>query len=133
MADYFYILRYRQMQFVGKGDPDHYSYKEVAKSTDRQFINSIIEKYRLKMVNPKEYIDDGYEYDLISSDKGRQTYKGKYSEFVYQPDEEGNPPEDKFGWEFLEYCDENIGCEYYEEPYESEYDDDEDEESAEEE
>ena len=61
MADYFYILRYRQMQFVGKGDPDHYSYKEVAKSTDRQFINSIIEKYRLKMVNPKEFIDDGYE------------------------------------------------------------------------
>lgn len=61
MADYFYILRYRQMRFVGKGDPDHYEYKEVAKSVDRQFINSIIEKYRLKMVNPKEYIDDGYE------------------------------------------------------------------------
>ena len=61
MADYFYILRYRQMRFVGKGDPDHYEYKEVAKSTDRQFINSIIEKYRLKMVNPKEFIDDGYE------------------------------------------------------------------------
>ena len=61
MADYFYILRYRQMQFVGKGDPDHYSYKEVAKSTDRQFINSLIEKYRLKMINPKEFIDDGYE------------------------------------------------------------------------
>lgn len=61
MADYFYILRYRQMHFVGKGDPDHYEYAEVAKSTDRQFINSIIEKYRLKMVNPKEFIDDGYE------------------------------------------------------------------------
>lgn len=82
---------------------------------------------------PKLLTNDEYEYDLISSDKGRQTYKGKYSDFVYQPDEEGNPPEDKFGWSFLEYCDENIGCEYYEEPYESEYDEDEDEESAEEE
>lgn len=61
MADYFYILRYRAMRFVGKGDPDHYEYTEVAKSTDRQLIDSIIEKYRLKMVNPKEYIDDGYE------------------------------------------------------------------------
>ena len=46
-------------------------------------------------------------------------------------DEESNPPEDKFGWTFLEYCDENIGCEYYEEPYESEYDEDEDEDVAE--
>jgi len=77
---------------------------------------------------PKLLTDDEYEYDLISSDKGRETYKKKYSEFVYQPDEEGNPPEDKFGWPFLEYCDENIGCEYYEEPYESDYDDEEDEE-----
>ena len=41
---------------------------------------------------PKLLTDDEYEYDLISSDKGRETYKGKYSEFVYQPDEEGNPP-----------------------------------------
>lgn len=61
MADYLYILRYRQMRFAGKGDPDHYEYKEVAKSIDRRFINSIIEKYRLKTVNHKEYIDDGYE------------------------------------------------------------------------
>ena len=44
------------MQFAGKGDPDHYKYTEVAKSTDRRFINSIIEKYRLKAVNSKEFI-----------------------------------------------------------------------------
>jgi hypothetical protein len=61
MVNYFYVLRYREMQFVGKGDPDHYYYKEVAKSTDKQLINSIIEKYKLKMVNPDECIDDGYE------------------------------------------------------------------------
>lgn len=56
MADYLYILRYRQIRFAGKGDPDHYEYTEVAKSTDRRFINSIIEKYRLKAVNSKEFI-----------------------------------------------------------------------------
>ena len=80
---------------------------------------------------PKLLTDDEYEYDIISSVEGRKTYKGKYSDFVYKPDEEGNPPEDRFGWKFLEYSEENIGCEYYEEPYESEYDEDEDEDGTE--
>jgi hypothetical protein len=55
-----YILKYREMHFVGKGDPDHYDYVTVAKSTDKQFINSLIEKYNLKMANLDEFIDDGY-------------------------------------------------------------------------
>jgi hypothetical protein len=80
---------------------------------------------------PKLLTDEEYEYTLISSVNGPETYKKKYSEFVYQPDEDGNPPEDGFCWPFLEYCDENIGCEYYEEPYESDFYDDEEEEDKE--
>lgn len=33
-----YILKYREMHFVGKGDPDHYDYVTVAKSTDKQLL-----------------------------------------------------------------------------------------------
>ena len=92
-----------------------------------QEIDEYYEQYNLDILEKYGYApddDDEYEYDLISSVEGRKTYKGKYSDFVYQPDEEGNPPEDRFGWTFLEYSEENIGCEYYEEPYESEYDED---------
>ncbi len=82
---------------------------------------------------PREWVEQNcpelltgaeYEYKLCSSVDGVKTYKGKYSDFVYEPDENGNPPEDKFGWSFLEYCPENIGCTYYEE--EPEEDEEED-------
>lgn len=75
---------------------------------------------------PKLLTDDEYEYDIIEGVEGRKSHKGKYSEFVYQPDEEGNPPEDGFGWSFLEYCPENIGCTYYDD-LELESNEDEDE------
>lgn len=77
---------------------------------------------------PELLTDDEYSYDLISSINGRETYKKKFSDFVYHPNEDGDV-EDKFGWPFLEYCEENIGVHYYEDPNEYCDEDEEDEES----
>lgn len=61
MADKFFILRFREMQYTGKGDPIQYDYIEVARSPDIEFLNSLVEKYRLNVVDPGTYISDGYE------------------------------------------------------------------------
>lgn len=75
---------------------------------------------------PELLTDEEYSYDIISSIDGRKTYKKKYSDFVFHPDEDGFV-EDKFGWPFKEYCEENIGCTYYEDPaYADEGEDDDD-------
>lgn len=81
---------------------------------------------------PELLTDDEYSYDLISSVNGRETYKKKFSDFVFHPNEDGDV-EDKYGWPFLEYCEENIGVHYYEDPNEycDEDEEDEDEEDAE--
>lgn len=78
-------------------------------------------------VCPELLTNKEYEYKLGSSVDGIKTYKGKYSDFVFQPDEFGNPPEDKFGWSFLEYSPENIGCTYYDDLESEDESEDEDE------
>ena len=52
-------------------------------------------------------------------------HKKKYSDFVYEPEEDGFPPEngDRFGIPFREYNEENFGTEYYEQDWD--YDDEE--------
>ena len=66
---------------------------------------------------PELLTDEEYTYDLISN-KGRETYRKKFSDFVFKPDEDGFV-EDSFGWPFLEYCEENIGIQYYKDPSEA--------------
>lgn len=56
-----YRLRYREMQFTGKGDPVEYQYYEVAKSLNREVIDELVAKYNLHLVDPEAYIEDGYE------------------------------------------------------------------------
>ena len=57
----FFILRYREMQFVGKGDPDHFNYHEVCRTPVRQFIDDLVRKYHLRLVTPGDCYGDGYE------------------------------------------------------------------------
>ena len=79
---------------------------------------------------PELLTDDEYTYGIMSHSKDgekRTDYTKKYSDFVFKPEEDGSAPEDDWGWPFLEYCEENFGCQwYYEEP--DYYDDDEDNE-----
>lgn len=56
-----YRLRYREMQFTGKGDPAGYQYHEAAKSLNREVIDELVAKYNLHLVDPEAYIEDGYE------------------------------------------------------------------------
>lgn len=91
---------------------------------------------------PKEWVmencpellsGDEFEYQVQRyGSKGNEilTYKKKFSDFVYKPDEYGDV-EDSFGWPFLEYCEENIGIQHYEDPSESCDDDEEDNEETE--
>lgn len=76
---------------------------------------------------PKLLSDDTYTYVIRSVDRDGQhdtTYTKQYSDFVYSPDEEGYV-EDRFGWSFLEYCNENFGSHFVE--YDYDYFDDEEE------
>ena len=74
-----------------------------------------------------------YTYTTIINDKEVE-HKGRYSKFVYSPDYGPDCDEfeceDRFGWPFLEYKEENIGVHWYEEEPESEEDEPEDEETA---
>ena len=49
------------MQYEGKGDPSFYSYMPVAKSIDKNYIDSIVKKYNIRLVDPDAFIEDGYE------------------------------------------------------------------------
>ena len=60
---------------------------------------------------PKLLTNEEYKYGKDS----RLTKK--FSDFVYTLNENGELPEDRFGWTFLEYCDENIGCTKTDEDY----------------
>lgn len=57
----FFILRYREMHFVGKGDPDHFNYHEIVRTPVRTFINELVKKYNLRIVDPNDCYGDGYE------------------------------------------------------------------------
>lgn len=86
--------------------------------------------------NCPELLSDGeYTYTLISCGKDgekRTDYPKKYSDFVFEPEEDGSAPEDNWGWPFLDYCEENFGSQWYEDPsYYDDYDDDEDDEDDE--
>ena len=77
---------------------------------------------------PKLLGDEEYTYALVSVGKDgekRTEYTKKYSDFVFHPDGDGDV-EDKFGWSFPEYKEENFGCHYYQDP--NEYWDDNEEE-----
>lgn len=73
---------------------------------------------------PELLSDDTYEYWVQVCGKDGETIKTKkkkFSDFVFHPNESGEV-EDGFGWPFLEYCEENIGIHYYEDPSETEED-----------
>ena len=57
----FYILRFRKMHFVGKGDPDHFEYRVVGRAAVKSYLEDIINKYHLKMVDKDDEYGDGYE------------------------------------------------------------------------
>ena len=57
----FYILRFRKMHFIGKGDPDHFEYHEVGRAAVKSYLEDIINKYHLKIVDKADEYGDGYE------------------------------------------------------------------------
>lgn len=77
---------------------------------------------------PELLTNNEYEYKLCEGFEGKVvTYKNKYSNFVFHPDENGEV-EDNFNWPFLEYNEENIGSHYYEHHYDEDCDEEDDEE-----
>jgi hypothetical protein len=78
---------------------------------------SIIKKPKKNLLGKYEYVEE------------REEHKGRYSDFVYHPEEgETEPDCDKFDMPFREYCEENFGSEYYETGY---WDDDEEDDENE--
>ena len=78
---------------------------------------------------PELLTDEEYTYVICSYSKDvekRETIKGKYSDFVDHPDEDGEVTA-RFDWPYLEYKEENFGCHWYEEPCDYDDEDDEDE------
>ena len=57
----FFILRYREMHWVGKGDPDGFRYHEVCRTPVKQFIDELVNKYHPRIVDPNDDYADGYE------------------------------------------------------------------------
>ena len=92
---------------------------------------------------PREWVEKNcpelltnFEYTYTSIINGKEVeHKGKYSKFVYSPDYgldcDEFKCEDRFGWPFLEYKEENIGVHWYEEEPEPEEDEEEGETSSE--
>lgn len=75
---------------------------------------------------PELLTDEEYTYDLILHDSTgdhRVTYTKKYSDFVFEPNEDDGV-EDRFGWSFLDYNEDNIGITWCSDDY---YADDDDE------
>lgn len=81
----FYILRYREMHWTGKGDPDYFRYHEICRTPVKQFIDELVAKYHLRIVDPNdEYADyaDGYEIveEKTVSDEVDYDYIVKHSD-----------------------------------------------------
>ena len=71
--------------------------------------------------NCPELLSNGeFTYTTMINDKTVE-HKGRYAKFVYKPNADG-VCEDRFGWPFLDYCEENIGVQWYEEDPEPEED-----------
>ena len=76
---------------------------------------------------PELLTDKEYEYVICTYSKNgekRETIKKKYSDFLDYPNECGHVTDHRFGWPYLEYCEENFGAHWYSE--DEDYDDDED-------
>ena len=57
-----YILMFRQMHFVGKGDPDHWEEVIIAQSTDKPFIDNIVKKNKLSLGDINDIWDFNHKY-----------------------------------------------------------------------
>lgn len=67
---------------------------------------------------PREWVEKNCPELLTNNEYTYGSYRGKYSDFVYYPEEgETTPDCDKFDMPFREYCEENFGSEYYETGY----------------
>lgn len=78
----FFILRYREMHWIGKGDPDCFRYHEICRTPIKQFIDGIVSKYHLRMVDPNNEYADGYEIveQKTTSDKVDYDYIIKHND-----------------------------------------------------
>lgn len=86
----FYILRYREMHWVGKGDPDGFRYHEICRTPVKQFIDELVDKYHLRVVDQNDDYVDGYEiveqktvsdevdYDYIVKHSDSKHIRGDY-------------------------------------------------------
>lgn len=86
----FYILRYREMHWVGKGDPDGFRYHEICRTTVKQFIDELVDKYHLRVIDSNDEYADGYEiveqktvsdevdYDYIVKHSDSKHIRGDY-------------------------------------------------------
>lgn len=78
----FYILRYREMHWTGKGDPDYFRYHEICRTPVKQFIDELVDKYHLHIVDPNDDYADGYEIveEKTVSDEVDYDYIVKHSD-----------------------------------------------------
>lgn len=78
----FYILRYREMHWTGKGDPDYFRYHEICRTPVKQFIDELVDKYHLHVVDPNADYADGYEIveEKTVSDEVDYDYIVKHSD-----------------------------------------------------
>lgn len=60
--DKLYILMFRQMHFVGKGDPDHWDETVIAQSTDKAFIDHIVKANNLDLGDINDIWDFDHKY-----------------------------------------------------------------------
>ena len=78
----FFILRYREMHWTGKGDPDYFRYHEICRTPVKQFIDELVDKYHLHVVDPNDEYADGYEIveEKTFSDEVDYDYIVKHSD-----------------------------------------------------
>ena len=65
---------------------------------------------------PELLTNDEYEYRInVTRNTGFETniLKGKFSDFLDYPDGDGKVTDHRFEWPYPEYCEENIGVQWY--------------------
>jgi len=63
-----YILMHREMQFSGKGDPDHWNETVIAQSTDKSFIDKIVKDNNLALGDIDDIWDFNHTYFVKEMD-----------------------------------------------------------------
>lgn len=58
----------REMQFSGKGDPDHWSEIVIAQSTDKSFIDKIVKCNNLALGDINDMYDFNHKYFVKEMD-----------------------------------------------------------------